>query len=391
MSKRLAFLLLLLAGASGTVAAAATAPVVAGEQLTLHSELLGEDRVLRVYTPADYDKSGRKYPLALVLDGYFLWSSATVDYLAFSGNVPPTVVVALDSTDRDRDFTPTRARNIEGEDVPQSGGARRFLDFLEKELIPYLEKRYRLQPHRLIAGHSLGGLFVAYAMLESPDLFQAYLAISPTLPWDNEWVRRQIGLRPPEKTPRHRFFFLAMDSQSGSMATAARRYTETLRRHNPALRLRSVRYPDEDHISCFLRGFYDGLRALYAQYKISEALIEKGDAPGIAAHYESLTDQFGYRILPDAGWLEWVANWHRLMKRTREAAALLELAVDYYPQSVDTRLALAQVLAEKGEVPQALEALERARGLSPTAEQVQNIDSLRDKVQAARPASASKP
>ena len=70
------------------------------------------------------------------------------------------VVVAVESTDRDRDFTPTRSKDLHGELLPTSGGAADFIRFLSDELLAHLGASYRLEDYRIIAGHSLGGLFV---------------------------------------------------------------------------------------------------------------------------------------------------------------------------------------------------------------------------------------
>ncbi len=85
------------------------------------------------------------------------------------------MVVGIANIDRNRDFTP---EVIEG--LP-SGGADRFLDFIESELMPFVDENFRTAPHRTLIGHSLGGSLVVYALVERPDLFQAAIAISPAI------------------------------------------------------------------------------------------------------------------------------------------------------------------------------------------------------------------
>jgi predicted alpha/beta superfamily hydrolase len=93
-------------------------------------------------------------------------------------------------TDRTRDLTPTHAdiKNPDGTVTafPTSGGADRFLDFIQTELIPEIEKRYRTAPYRIFAGRSLGGLLAIHALFTRPDLFNAYIAVSPSSPWRNQ-------------------------------------------------------------------------------------------------------------------------------------------------------------------------------------------------------------
>ena len=103
------------------------------------------------------------------------------------------IVVGITNTDRTRDLSPTHVTTTVGGgntalQFPTSGGADKFLKFIETELIPEIEKRYRTQPYRILAGHSLGGLFAIHAMLSRPDVFQSYIAVSPALHWDNQVV-----------------------------------------------------------------------------------------------------------------------------------------------------------------------------------------------------------
>jgi len=323
---------------------------VLGKNMKLYSKILNEERDLSIYLPPGYEKMDLKYPILFTLDGYFLWPTGIVDYLSFSGNIPQMIVVSIKNTDRERDFTPTKSKNIEGEFVPTSGGAKKFLQFLEKELIPYIDKNYRTEPYRLIAGHSMGGLFVTYALLENPTIFQAYIAVSATLPWDNEILKREANKKLKSKYPRNLFFSLSMDSQKTHMYEASKNFIKQLEIKKPEnLKWKFTRYEKEDHISCFLIAFYESLRELYSTYKIPGKLIESGDAKKIEAHYSNLTQQYNYIIIPSWAWIDWIANWHQLMKRFSEAISLYELAVKYYPESsrVHFRLGLAYEAAGK--------------------------------------------
>ena len=365
------FLVALLLG--GT--AFAQSDFVVGKKERVFSKILNEERAISVYLPRGYANSAGRYPLLLVLDGYFLWTIGMIDYLSFAGNVPQMVVVAIDSTDRDRDFTPTRSKNLEGEEMPTSGGAKNFLSFLEQELLPYLESGYRLESFRLIAGHSMGGLLVSYALLEKPELFQAYFAMSPTLPWDKNWLIRQMDVKLPEHYPRHLFYYLGMDNQEGTMLDAALAFMGKLRNKKPAnLECGYNRHEQEDHISCFQMGMYTALRSLYAPYKLPGQLIESGDAAGIEKHYQNLTQRFNYRNVPSWEWLYFVGHWHQLMKRHEVAIHIFELAASYHPGLADVHLALALAYDEGGFPAKARSSLEDALARSTDQAEKEKIE-----------------
>ncbi|MGH8546951.1 MAG: alpha/beta hydrolase, partial [Gammaproteobacteria bacterium] len=104
-------------------------------------------------------------------------------------------VVAVPNTNRRRDLTPTHTL-LDGEGNEQAlfaatGRGDKFLQFFREQLFPEVESKYRTIPHRTIVGNSLGGLLALHAMVQSPDLFQGYIANDPSLWWDDQYVLRQ--------------------------------------------------------------------------------------------------------------------------------------------------------------------------------------------------------
>ena len=176
-----------------SAAASAQAPAVydAPERLVVKSQVLGEERVILIRTPAGYARGSEKFPVLYMTDGdaHIQHTSGTVSFLARNARMPEMIVVGITNTDRTRDLTPTRVERAPGNPnapgFPTSGGADKFLKFIETELIPLVESKYRTMPYRALAGHSLGGLFAVHAMLTKPELFNSYIAVSPSLQWDN--------------------------------------------------------------------------------------------------------------------------------------------------------------------------------------------------------------
>nr|NIM12586.1 hypothetical protein [Candidatus Aminicenantes bacterium]NIM79290.1 hypothetical protein [Candidatus Aminicenantes bacterium]NIN18576.1 hypothetical protein [Candidatus Aminicenantes bacterium]NIN85231.1 hypothetical protein [Candidatus Aminicenantes bacterium]NIO81458.1 hypothetical protein [Candidatus Aminicenantes bacterium] len=173
-------------------------PLIMGEKLTIRSQVLNEERILLVHLPRGYRESKRKFPVLYLLDGEFFFQQATAavrfisecGYLGALWNrnylAPQLIVVGIVNVDRNHDYTPTHRETISSSRFPTSGGAAKFLKFFENELIPFIDYRYRTHPYRIISGWSLGGLFTIHAFLNKPDLFDAYIAISPSMWWDNQ-------------------------------------------------------------------------------------------------------------------------------------------------------------------------------------------------------------
>src|SRR5215475_4715244 len=161
------------------------------QRLVVHSNVLNEDRVIWVRMPAAARGNKEGYAVLYMTDGGTNVNEigSTIDFLADTNFMPPLIVVGITNTDRVRDLTPTRAgvKHSDGtiDPYPTSGGADKFLDFIQTELVPEIDKRYATQPYRIFTGHSLGGLFAIHALIARPGLFNAYIASSPSLWWDD--------------------------------------------------------------------------------------------------------------------------------------------------------------------------------------------------------------
>jgi predicted alpha/beta superfamily hydrolase len=160
------------------------------QQRDIYSKVVGQDYELYINLPADYNNTEKSYPVIYLLDAQwdFALLNAIYGQQYFDGFIPEIVTVGITwggknpNADnlRARDFTPT---SIKGP-IP-TGNAANFLKFIKEELIPFIEKNYRVTNDRTIMGSSLGGLFTLYALFNETDLFNKYVLTSPALGWDN--------------------------------------------------------------------------------------------------------------------------------------------------------------------------------------------------------------
>lgn len=171
-----------------------------GTSNAIHSKILAEDRPYWVHLPSNYDPE-KQYPVMYLLDARFnfTYTAGFLEILPFDGIVKQTILVAIPNTNRLRDLTPTHSDNgLEGkaiEQFEQSGGGEKFLNFIKEELVPQIENEYSTNGHRILAGHSNGGLFSMFAFLEAPEFFQSFIAGDPTLIWDNEILIKRLKER----------------------------------------------------------------------------------------------------------------------------------------------------------------------------------------------------
>jgi predicted alpha/beta superfamily hydrolase len=166
----------------------------------LNSKILDQQRSIWVHVPASYNSTNQAYPVIYLLDGdgHFKYVSQLVDYLSdYDRNrIPEMIVVGIVNIDRGKDLNlahPVLNGKEDSNIVSTTKGGGKFLEYIQQELIPYIDSSYRVQPYRILMGHSLAGQFALYAKNTFPELFQATILISPAIHDDNVKLLKQYA------------------------------------------------------------------------------------------------------------------------------------------------------------------------------------------------------
>ena len=270
--KTLGISLFLLAGAVSSAQTSAPAVTLENtERRELTSTKIGQRYELLVSLPAGYAKSREAYPVLYVLDGWhFPLMAFMQNNNLYSERMRPVIIVTVSHGETDymklraRDFTPTKTPREVG-----SGGAAAFLDFLEHELIPFVDRTWRTLPaDRGLLGHSYGGLFAIYALEQRPALFQRIVAASPSLDWDNGLLLRVARDRLRNLPASVRLDLSSGDDGDNNESTTA--FGKVLDELKPAgLDYRVTIYHGENHNSVRLVSFPAGLYWIYRPAKAS--------------------------------------------------------------------------------------------------------------------------
>lgn len=183
------------ATAAAPAPAPAPEPVLPHGTWTLDSGVLGETRRINVYTPPGYDEAaGARYPVLYVPDGGveedFPHVTRDIDAAVRAGEMRPVIVVGIENTERRRDMTGPTEVAEDREIAPRVGGSASFRAFLRDELMPEVGRRVRGDGRTAIVGESLAGLFVVETFFLEPRLFDVYIALSPSLWWNDQALVR---------------------------------------------------------------------------------------------------------------------------------------------------------------------------------------------------------
>jgi predicted alpha/beta superfamily hydrolase len=339
----------------------------APQRLVVHSNVLNEDRVILVRMPAAAQRGKSRYAVLYLTDGdgHINEIGSTIDFLVNNDRMPPLIVVGITNTDRTRDLTPTRW-SMGPNEKPAGGGADKFLDFIQTELVPEIDKRYPTAPYRVFAGHSLGGLLAIHALITRPDLFHAYIAVSPSLQWDDGKTLHQAQEFFAKQKEYRKTLYTSLANEGdrpNPMGANFEQLQKTLSGNLPkGFAAKSERYHDEDHGSTVLRAHYAGLRTIFADWQMPRDPMNglpSGGLKGVELHSRELSDRYGFRVSAESK-INQLGYAFLGMKKVDEAIAAFKRNVELYPASANVYDSLGDGYEAAGKLDLAMENTRKA-------------------------------
>jgi hypothetical protein len=399
MKKLIAFCLL--CGGLSAFAQKKDNKIVIGTIDTVYSNILKEKRAIYMHVP-DGDKNQR-YPVLYVLDGETHFQSAVAIVEQISGIIPNMVIVGITNTDRERDLTPTHVnpdRIVNSGEAKHTGGGENFISFIEKELIPYVDSKYPTTSYRVFSGHSLGGLTVVNAFINHANLFNAYIAIDPSLWWENErWIKKQeselshhnlnnkalfVGVANNIPADMDTLSILSDTTNAAPVTHALLPFVHWLKdNHLTGLRWGYKFYPNEWHGSVELNAEYDALRYLFKFYHFDMNYVrehpELNPDSLLSVHFEEVSTVMGYRVIPTEDMVNNMAYACMGMHKMDYAYSLFKRNTENYPQSANAWDSLGDYYADKGDKQKAIGAYAESLRLRETADTRRKLEELKAK------------
>ena len=252
-------------------------PIVIGSVHRIQSSVYHNEQVLTVRLPRGYaDNSAKRYPVVFSVDGGpdqdFELLAGIAAEAEFSTSFEPFILVGVKTEDRYKQLTPEMKR-LPGQRLKENfgeaivpGGAKKFRRYLSADVLPWATRRYRTD-RKVLTAASLGGLFVLDTFLERPDLFDDYIALTPSLWWDEGRIVEEAAAKLARHSASNRRLYLAMGDEGVGNRTGTwlSRLVSTLETHAPqGLKWAFVdRSGSEEHRTMALTSWLDAMRTLY--------------------------------------------------------------------------------------------------------------------------------
>lgn len=367
-----------------------------GVQDSIYSKVLNEYRTLYIQVPADYHpERGKKYPVAYLIDGeVFLPTLSDVQKYYSGGFTPEMILIGISNAKhRTRDLTISKVTEMYGMPFTQeTGGAKNFLDFIATELIPYVETKFPVTSYRTLIGHSYGGLFTIYTFLHKPTLFANYLAIDPSLDWNEQELVSTAKRKLSSNEYTGKSLFMSLSGQlhmqnskitidnvmqdTSDFTLFARSnlsFRDIIQKQQPSgLNFNWKFYPNDIHGTVTFPSLMDGLISIFRWYqmentdKINAFDTSKDELYNIITYREKkLKEHFGYMEPPYPEELLNMSGYMNMdMKQLEKAKMYFELAIAYYPQSANAHDSIADFYEAQGDISNAIKHLQKATELS---------------------------
>ena len=291
-------------------------------QMEIKSAILMENRKLELYFPKEKSEAQIAF---YVLDGN--WNhdliKGTLGHWIKWNLMPKSVVISIDNMGkRTRDYTPTK----DDERFPGSGGGQSFLQYVSDELRPEIDREFENIQYNVLIGHSFGGLFSLFTLKEKPNLFDGYIAISPSVWWKDKYMYGDFEASANNSKP---FVYITAGTDDRGNTQASQDFVSWSKKEGIASQweLYSDVMEGEDHFSNVPASLHSGMKLLFPRQKWNSQVLTSYNSngfEGMKKYVEQIKQDYGVRFLfPQDALLSKSLSLHQEGK-SKEAIELLE-------------------------------------------------------------------
>jgi len=268
---------------------------VIGKKFTIASKVMSETRDIQIYFPQSYDTSGKDYPVLYILDGQRLFTlgvSLSQSSRSTVEMTPEFIVVGINNKYPDRFSHFTKSS---------------LLDFIEKELVPHVDKNYRTTAERILFGWEFAGAYAIESLITKPTLFSGHIVSSP-YPVDETWFAKQSRLEQLESKLntelKSHLYFTVTAGESGVISGTDKLNALLKEKASNSLRWTYRVIPDEQHLTNAHATLYQGLINYfygYASFQIDslELFQKAGGLNNFYAYNKIRAERFGFSEKPE--------------------------------------------------------------------------------------------
>jgi len=379
---------------------------------SIYSKTLNESKDIWVLLPENYNpESNEMYPAVYLLDGFSLRNNLEVVYNNYLGHyLPDMILIGIsNSTNRTRDLTTSQIKMRHGAEMDEdSGGADNFTQFIEKELIPFIDSKYRTTSYRTLIGHSYAGLFTINMLINHNHLFNNYIAIDPSLDWNNQKLLKQAEEKLQKVDFKGKSLFVSLAAEqlhmwdekvtinnimedTSEFSLVGRSIIEfsnfAAAQKQNGLNFSWKVYPEDLHGTVSLPSIMDGMVFLFDWFQFKNPPKYNNPETTVAELEKLLdkqekiyTENFGYSFPPMIEELFIGYGYMNMqMGFSKKAKLFFEKGIKYYPKSANAYDSMAEFYETQEDYSNAIKNVKKAFELSGSETHKERLKKLRAK------------
>ena len=340
----------------------------------IKSEKLGEERRITIGLPSSYEANpDKKYPVMYLLDGDYLFDpfSGAISYGNYWGDLPEMIIIGVHQNKDGERYEDTTIDQNAG--LPFEKGAE-FFEFIGAELIPYVEKKYRTAPFRIIAGHDTTASFINFYLYKEQPLFKAYICLSPEL-------APKMEVRIPEQIAKIKepfFYYLsAADGDIKKIKEPVEKLDSNIKiANNQLLNYKYDLFKGTTHYTEVLHSIPSALYHIFdvyrpinsAEYRDKIAVLQSGYADYLENKYATMSNVLGVQIPVRISDFKVVENLILKNNAYDELGKMAEIANVQYPKAMLGEYELGLMYEKMGDPKRASKRYQNASQMEPIGE-----------------------
>ena len=339
---------------------------------TIESKKLGT-RTFTVVTPASYEANPEKsYPTLLILDGEYLLDpfEGILKYGAYWDDLPEMIIIAVN-----QNYGETRFADSEFDDAgfPAGTGAN-FFEFIGQELYPFVDKKYRTIPFRMIAGHDTTAGFLNFYLYKDNPIFNAYISLAPEMAPQME---KRVAERLTKMTKPVFYYQATGEADLKEINEKAAELDANIKAiPNATFKYQNDAFKGASHYSLVAKAvpnaiyfIFDGYQPIsMVEFQDKILKLDAGYADYLISKYDELEKRFGFKIKPRLSDFKAIEAAILKNKAYNELQTLGEYADKHYPKTILGTYHQALYFEKTGNYKKAVKTYQRAFTLEPIRE-----------------------
>lgn len=260
-----------------------------GQRDKLHSEILQQDREFSVYFPPSYNSElNQKYPVLYILDGdyNFQYVAGLLELQGPISELIPEMILVAISGKGTNEYRKNCKPQVNG--VADSGNAEEMASFIKKELIPYINIKYKASDYKILGGHSVGGIFVINTAINHPNLFNDYIAISPALYWGKNAMDEIMINTWGKSEGTTTSLYISLANEKGMDVD---KFLKKVPKNIMEKNIHYKEFPDEIHNSVGLPTYRWALTEIFNTWRVQHGYFDSAEA--LKKHSSEVQKQYG--------------------------------------------------------------------------------------------------